>query len=128
MDQIVSFYVPDTTPENVQKIMKAFENHPRLTTNRMLGKDLGTESVEVINSKATKQFGIYEVAKLLKIETHEIIGVGDGYNDFPLLMACGLKVAMGNAVPELKAIADFIAPSVQEDGLATVIEKFILEK
>ena len=52
--------------------------------------------------------------------------MGDGYNDFPLLMACGLKIAMGNAVPELKAIADFIAPSVEEDGVATVIEKFIL--
>jgi hypothetical protein len=41
-------------------------------------------------------------------------------------MACGLKVAMGNAVPELKAIADYIAPSVTDDGMATVIEKFIL--
>lgn len=34
---------------------------------------------------------------------------------------------MGNAEPELKAIADFIAPSVDEDGVATVIEKFILK-
>lgn len=41
-------------------------------------------------------------------------------------MACGLKVAMGNAVKELKEIADFIAPTVEQDGLATVIEKFIL--
>ena len=42
-------------------------------------------------------------------------------------MACGLKIAMGNAVPELKAIADFIAPTVEEDGVATVIEKFVLQ-
>ena len=64
--------------------------------------------------------------KNLGINTHEIIGVGDGYNDFPLLMACGLKVAMGNAVEDLKAIADYIAPSVEEDGVADVIDKFIL--
>lgn len=75
---------------------------------------------------ATKQHGVYEIAKLLGIETHEIIGVGDGANDIPLLMACGLKGAMGNAVPELKKIADFIAPSVEEDGAAYIIEKFIL--
>jgi len=33
---------------------------------------------------------------------------------------------MGNAVPELKAIADYIAPSVENDGVVDVIEKFIL--
>jgi HAD superfamily hydrolase (TIGR01484 family) len=83
--------------------------------------------VQISSVKATKQHAILAVARILGIETHEIIGVGDGYNDFPLLMACGLKVAMGNAVPELKEIADYIAPSVEEDGVADVIEKFVLQ-
>lgn len=86
----------------------------------------GTPTIMVNHAEATKQHGIFEVAKILGIDTREIIGVGDGYNDFPLLMACGLKVAMGNAVPELKEIADYIAPTVDEDGVADVIEKFIL--
>lgn len=43
-------------------------------------------------------------------------------------MAAGLKVAMGNAIDDLKAIADYIAPTVQEDGVVDVIEKYILEK
>jgi len=64
---------------------------------------------------------------MVKIKPQEIIGVGDGPNDYPLLMGSGFKVAMGNAVPELKEIADFIAPSVEEDGVATVIEKFVLQ-
>jgi len=80
----------------------------------------------ISHAQATKQHGILEIAKLLNISTKDIIGVGDGYNDFPLLMACGLKIAMGNANEELKKIADFVAPSVEEDGVATVIEKFIL--
>ena len=84
--------------------------------------------INITNSEVSKQHAIIEVAKILGIETHEIIGIGDGYNDFPLLMACGLKVAMGNAVPELKAIADYIAPSVEDDGVADVIEKFILHQ
>jgi len=62
----------------------------------------------------------------LKISREEIIGIGDHYNDFPLLMACGLKVAMGNAVDDLKAIADYIAPSVEKDGVADVIDRFVL--
>ncbi|MDP2649766.1 MAG: HAD-IIB family hydrolase [bacterium] len=80
----------------------------------------------ISHSEATKQHAILKIAELLRINTREIIGVGDGYNDFPLLMACGLKIAMGNAVPDLKAIADYIAPTVEEDGVADVINKFVL--
>lgn len=83
--------------------------------------------LSITHNEASKQHGIFEVAKLLGIETHEIIGVGDGYNDFPLLMACGLRVAMGNAVPELKEIADYIAPPVEQDGVAHIINKFIIK-
>lgn len=75
---------------------------------------------------ATKQHAVLKLAELLKIEQSDMIGVGDGYNDFPLLMACGLKVAMGNAVDELKAIADYVAPKVDNDGLSDVIEKYCL--
>jgi hydroxymethylpyrimidine pyrophosphatase-like HAD family hydrolase len=82
--------------------------------------------VSTVSATATKLHAVVRIAELLGIETKEIIGVGDSYNDFPLLEACGLKIAMGNAVPELKAIADFIAPSVEDDGVAMVIEKFIL--
>ena len=45
----------------------------------------------------------------------------------PLLMACGLKIAMGNAYEELKSIADYVAPPIEEDGVADAIEKFILK-
>lgn len=76
------------------------------------------------DSKATKQHAVFELTKILGISHEEMIGVGDGYNDFSLLMACGLKVAMGNAVDELKAIADYVAPTVNDDGLANVIEKY----
>lgn len=41
-------------------------------------------------------------------------------------MANPLRIAMGNAVDDLKAIADYIAPPVEKDGVAHVIEKFIL--
>ena len=72
--------------------------------------------------------GAASIAKKLGISRKEIIACGDGYNDYPLLMAAGLKVAMGNAISDLKEIADYIAPPVQKDGVADVIEKFILEK
>jgi Cof subfamily protein (haloacid dehalogenase superfamily) len=77
------------------------------------------------DAKATKQYAVLKLAEMLNLETTEMIGIGDGYNDFPLLMACGLKVAMGNAVTDLKAIADEVAPSVDEDGLAFILKKYL---
>lgn len=87
----------------------------------------GNVWISVTSASATKLRTVTEICKLLRVEPQEVIGVGDGYNDFPLLSACGLKIAMGNAIDELKAIADFVAPTVEEDGLAVVIEKFILK-
>ncbi len=86
----------------------------------------GLVDVYITNGTATKQHAVLKFAELLNISNKEIIAIGDHYNDFPLFMACGLKVAMGNAVEDLKAIADYIAPSVENDGVADVIEKFIL--
>lgn len=83
-------------------------------------------NIQVSNANANKQYGVLKLAEILGIETKDIIGIGDHYNDFPFLMACGLKVAMGNALDDLKAIADYVAPSVADDGIANVIEKFIL--
>jgi HAD superfamily hydrolase (TIGR01484 family) len=78
------------------------------------------------DAQATKFHAVQRLAEILGISSKQMIGVGDGYNDYPMLEACGLKVAMGNAVEELKAIADVVAPSVSEDGLAKVIEDHIL--
>ena len=64
----------------------------------------------------------------MNIKTEETIGVGDGFNDIPFIQETGFKVAMGNAVDDLKAIADYIAPTVEEDGVAHVIEKFVLNQ
>lgn len=82
--------------------------------------------VYISHADATKQYAVLKYAQILGISTKEIVGIGDHYNDFPLLMACGLKIAMGNAVKDLKEIADYIAPPVEEDGLAQALEKYLL--
>lgn len=68
---------------------------------------------------------VLKLMKHLNITPEETVGIGDGYNDYPLLQAVGYKVAMHNAHDELKNIADFIAPSIDEDGLSVVIEKVL---
>lgn len=121
-----SIFSPGLTPKLVEEVTNTLSHLPFISINRAPSWKNGAIDILITHVSATKQHGILEVAQTLGIDPHEIIGVGDGYNDFPLLMACGLRVAMGNAVDELKAIADYIAPSVEEDGVADIIEKFVL--
>lgn len=110
----------------LEKIIKDLSSIPTIAIHKVNYFTQGEIAILITHASATKQHGIFEVAKILQIEPDEIIGIGDGYNDFPLLMACGLKVAMGNAVEDLKEIADYIAPTVDEDGVADVINRFVL--
>lgn len=125
-ESIADIYYKISSKEQGKKIEKELSLLTDISTHIIPSK-AGVYLV-FTDIQASKAHAITHVAKLLKIKPSKIIGVGDGYNDFPLLMACGLKIAMGNAVAELKAIADFVAPSVDEDGVATIIEKFILEE
>lgn len=123
---IYSIFALAVEPDLAKKTIKILSKNPQFVIHEIPDWEKGKVSLNISHAQATKQHGILEVAKLLGIETHEIIGVGDGYNDFPLLMACGLKIAMGNAVDDLKAIADYIAPPVEKDGVADILKKFVL--
>lgn len=122
----LQIYVPAILDSLADHIVNDLSHIPTVAMHKVPSFTPERVSLLITHVRATKQHGIFEVAKILGIETHEIIGIGDGYNDFPLLMACGLKVAIGNAIEDLKAIADYVAPPVDEDGVADVINRFVL--
>jgi HAD superfamily hydrolase (TIGR01484 family) len=119
--------IEDIDDEIADKIIARSTPLSHLVVHKVPSPFPDKTSLEINHVLATKQHGIYEVARRLGVHTDEVIGVGDSGNDLPLLMACGLKVAVQNAVPSLRAIADYVAPSVTDDGVADVIEKFILK-
>ncbi len=126
-EDVCSLCVPEL-PTNQAMIIKdeLVMTIPNIAVQTPPSYTAGNVWISATSPIATKLHSVIEIARMLEVDPKDIIGIGDGYNDFPLLEACGLKIAMGNAVPELKAIADFVAPTVDEDGVATVIEKFIL--
>jgi Cof subfamily protein (haloacid dehalogenase superfamily) len=77
--------------------------------------------IDVNDGGAGKHLAVLEYAKLMKLNPKEIMGIGDSYNDYPLLSACGLKVAMGNAPDELKKIADKVVGTQKENGVVDAI-------
>lgn len=81
--------------------------------------------IEVHSPLATKGIALAETAAALGIAREEIVAFGDNLNDLELLEAAGLKVAMGNAVDELKARADLVAPTNDEGGVGAVVERLL---
>ena len=56
------------------------------------------------------------------------MAIGDGPNDAPLLREAGLAIAMGNANAALKELADAVVASVDEDGFAEAVERYVLDR
>jgi 5-amino-6-(5-phospho-D-ribitylamino)uracil phosphatase len=78
--------------------------------------------IEISPAGVTKWSAIQRLAKGWGIADGEICAVGDDVNDIPMIRAAGLGVAMGNAQPSVKAAADRIAPTHDEDGMVQVVE------
>jgi len=85
-------------------------------------------TLEVINKECNKGTGVKRVAQELGIRRDEIICIGDSGNDKHMISYAGLGVAMGNAFSEIKEIADYVTLSNEENGVAHVIEKFVLKR
>ena len=82
---------------------------------------------EVSAPDATKGAAVDFLADLWNLKREEIFAIGDQDNDFELLERAGVKVAMGNSSEGLKKKADFITDSVEDDGFAKAVEKFVLK-
>ena len=78
--------------------------------------------IEISPAGVTKWSAIQRLANAWGIDEKEICAVGDDVNDIPMIRAAGLGVAMGNALPPVKAAADRIAPTQDEDGLVQVVQ------
>lgn len=83
--------------------------------------------LEVVPSGVSKGRALAFLADCYKVPQAETIAVGDAYNDLSMIEWAGLGVAVANASPPILAAADFVAPSVAEDGVAVVLEKFVLD-
>lgn len=126
---VYKFFVYDLSNIEASNLIRKLRyKFPKLNFEN-IGSYLGDHltSISISQGDATKQHAVLKFAELTNISTKEIIAIGDHYNDFPLFMACGLKIAMGNAVNELKEIADYVAPSVDENGIVDILEKFVFD-
>jgi len=82
--------------------------------------------LEFLHKSVNKGSGVAALAEKLNIKQEEVICIGDAGNDIHMIKYAGLGVAMGNAFPEVKRVANFITKTNEQDGVAYIINKFIL--
>lgn len=81
--------------------------------------------LEVIPKVINKGQGIRDICSVLGMDPAEVISFGDAANDIPMLQAAGMGVAMANAADSVKAAADMVTDSNNDDGIATALEKLL---
>ncbi len=82
--------------------------------------------INVVALEVSKGKALEALVSHLGIALNEVIAIGDGANDVSLLSEAGLAIAMGNAIDELKAVADYVTLDVDHNGVAAAINKFLL--
>lgn len=82
--------------------------------------------LEILHPQASKGHAVAKLADLLGLTSSEVMCIGDQENDRDMIEYAGMRVAMGNATEEIKAIANFITTSNDEDGVAVAVEKYVL--
>ena len=84
--------------------------------------------IEVMPRGINKAAAIAGLLERLGLEREDTIACGDGLNDLTMIRYAGLGVAMGNAQPAVKAEADLVTLTNDEDGLVPVIQRYILDQ
>ncbi len=82
-------------------------------------------AVEIFDKNCNKGNAVRDLANMFDISRDKVIAIGDQQNDLEMIKFAGLGVAMGNAINEIKDIADYVTDTNDNDGVAKVINKFV---
>lgn len=100
----------------------------QIMLHRYYTRDNRLESAVITHPQATKEAAIALLADHIGLTPAEVVTLGDADADAGMLQWAGVGVAMGNAMPEARAAADWVAPDHDQAGFAAAIEKFVLNK
>lgn len=121
-------YVSEIPIKESSDLLNRLQHITDIVIHQAPGYQKGKITLNITHIDANKKKALGILTQMLNVKKEEVIAVGDGDNDLPLFASAGLKIALDNATEQLKRSADVIAPSVNRDGLAYVIQKYILNK
>jgi 5-amino-6-(5-phospho-D-ribitylamino)uracil phosphatase len=80
--------------------------------------------IQIMDAGSSKGAALRLVAKHYGVPMDQVMALGDAVNDVPMLEAAGVAVAMDNAHPDVKAVADWVAPSNNDHGVHAALVRF----
>ncbi len=80
---------------------------------------------EILHPESGKEKALERMCSLLGSRREEVVVFGNGYNDVPMLAWAGLGVAVGGGVPDALSASDRVARSIEEDGVARVLDELL---
>jgi hydroxymethylpyrimidine pyrophosphatase-like HAD family hydrolase len=146
LDPETLWEINSATPDMVLSLEQTIEKIQTKVAVYGFGRDLSAivtevskqygELVSVIPSNTSRFFSVVSIAAsksdairyLLdskQISVDNVVAIGDDIPDLDMLAACGMPIAMGNAVPEVKAITRYQTTTNDEDGVAIVLEQVL---
>lgn len=123
----------DTVLENINLVFKDMALRKEIW-NRL--KDLGlasvtastTKNIEITSLSATKAKALEKLCEVLGLERKNVLAMGDGDNDMPMIQFAGIGVTMANGEEHIKQAADIIADDCNDFGAAKILEQIIEEQ
>lgn len=123
----------DAVLENINLVFKDMALRKEIW-NRL--KDLGlasvtastTKNIEITSLSATKAKALEKLCEVLGLERKNVLAMGDGDNDMPMIQFAGIGVAMANGEEHIKQAADIIADDCNDFGAAKILEQIIEEQ
>ena len=119
--------IPVTEEQKFKPVLTEFGNTTRLKfswTMNPARPDI--HLVNIIKDDVSKGKALMALTSHLGLRLENVVAIGDGANDISLLETAGLAIAMQNAPPELKAVADYITGDIEHHGFAQAVRKFLL--
>lgn len=122
---------------DMHKCLMTAEPHRAAVLERELQERCGDKAdiyrsdpyfIEIMPQGVDKGAALEKLLGILGKSWEDVVCCGDGFNDISMIKRAGTGVAMANAQPEVRAAADYVAPSNDEDGLVWVIDRFVLGK
>ena len=120
LNKILTAGDPDYLQENYKNIMEPFKDTLSCMFTAPFYFEFTAKGIDKAKALDT-------VLSPMGFKREEMIAFGDGHNDASMVEYAGIGVAMGNAVDDLKAIADEVTFSNEEDGIAYTLSKYIKE-
>ena len=117
------YVVDDFRTGSIGRLAKELKAMPEIVSCFQYGEF----SMEVVAAGCSKATGVEELVRYMNCTKEEVMAIGDHTNDIEVLQLAGLGVAVANAVPEVKAVADHVTEAGRSEGVIEAIQKFILK-